>query len=79
MTLGILPFACDRLWVEGEFERVEDGLDELVGLLSLFTEIGILETEVERLDAEEDEVATAGNRIMGDVDFEAEKSLWERP
>lgn len=42
-TREALPFNCGRFWVDGELERVEEGLDELCGLFSFLTDMGSFE------------------------------------
>jgi hypothetical protein len=39
----VLPFTCGRLTVDGEFERVDDGLSDVGGLFSFRTETGSFE------------------------------------
>lgn len=45
VALDVLPLACGRFVVDGEFERVEDALEEPLGLLSFLTDNGSFEAD----------------------------------
>ena len=43
----VLPLGCVRLALDGEFERVDGGLAELVGLFSFRTDRGSLDADAD--------------------------------
>lgn len=45
-ALDARPFACGRFTVDGEFERVDEGVVESLGVLNFFTDRGSREAEV---------------------------------
>lgn len=45
-ALDVLAFPRGSFSIDGELERVDDGLDELTGLLIILTEIGSFEPDV---------------------------------
>lgn len=74
----VLPFNCGRFWVDGELERVEEGLRELEGLFNFRTDTGNLEAAVECVCSEMGAGCVSGSRMNVALEFSAATSLRDR-
>lgn len=76
LALDVRPLVCGRLKVEGEFDRVDDGLvEDAVGLLSFLTDRGSFEAEPDTEPLELGGRRAPVLRASGRADLDAGTSL----